>query len=71
MARRRGVQSWELTARQSAILRLMADGLSNPRIAAELPFSLSTVAKETSAIYRVLGVEGRDEAVEEFRRHMG
>lgn len=67
---RQGVQPWELTERQSAILRLMADGLSNPRIAAKLAFSLSTVAKETSVIYRALGVDGRDEAVEEFRRHM-
>lgn len=70
-APRLGVEPWELTDRQSAILRLMANGLSNPRIAVELAFSLSTVAKETSAIYRALDVEGRDEAVEEFRRHMG
>lgn len=65
-----GIEPWELTARQSAILRLMADGLSNPAIARELAFSLSTVAKETSAIYRALDVDGREEAVDEFKRHM-
>lgn len=64
------VEPWELTERQSAILRLMADGLSNPRIATELAFSLSTVAKETSVIYRALAVDGRDEAIDEYRRHV-
>lgn len=65
-----GTEPWELSERQSAILRLMAEGLSNPAIARELAFSLSTVAKETSSIYRVLDVDGRDQAVEEYLRLM-
>ena len=58
----------ELSLRQAAILELIAEGLSNPQIARRLAFSLSTVAKETSAIYQVLGVATRHQAASEFRR---
>jgi DNA-binding CsgD family transcriptional regulator len=51
-----------LTARQTTILRLLADGLTNPQIAARIGFSDSTVRQETMAIYRFLGASGRREA---------
>jgi DNA-binding CsgD family transcriptional regulator len=51
-----------LTARQTRILHLLADGLTNPQIAARIGFSDSTVRQETMAIYRFLGASGRREA---------
>ena len=51
-----------LTARQTTILHLLADGLTNPQIAARIGFSDSTVRQETMAIYRFLGASGRREA---------
>lgn len=59
---------WSLTTRQLDILEAMSNGLTNPEIASELAFSLSTVAKETSEIYRQLDVPGREQAVREYRR---
>lgn len=51
-----------LTERQVEILGFMASGLTNAQIAARIGFSESTVRQETMAIYRFLGVEGRQEA---------
>lgn len=56
----------DLTTRQRAVLRRIVEGRTNPEIAAELSFSVSTIRMETIAIYRVLGVSGRKEAT----RHM-
>jgi DNA-binding CsgD family transcriptional regulator len=53
----------ELSARQLRILHLLAEGLTNPQIAARIGFSDSTVRQETMAIYRFLGANGRREAV--------
>lgn len=53
----------ELSARQVRILHLLAEGLTNPQIAARIGFSDSTVRQETMAIYRFLGADGRREAV--------
>lgn len=53
----------ELSARQMRILHLLAEGLTNPQIAARIGFSDSTVRQETMAIYRFLGANGRREAV--------
>jgi DNA-binding CsgD family transcriptional regulator len=53
----------ELTARQVRILHLLAEGLTNPQIAARIGFSDSTVRQETMAIYRFLGADGRRDAV--------
>lgn len=53
----------ELTARQLRILHLLAEGLTNPQIAARIGFSDSTVRQETMAIYRFLGADGRRDAV--------
>ena len=51
-----------LTPRQTTILHLLADGLTNPQIATRIGFSDSTVRQETMAIYRFLGASGRREA---------
>ena len=53
----------ELSPRQVRILHLLAEGLTNPQIAARIGFSDSTVRQETMAIYRYLGADGRREAV--------
>ncbi len=53
----------ELTPRQMRILHLLADGMTNPQIAARIGYSDSTVRQETMAIYRHLGAEGRRDAV--------
>lgn len=60
-----------LTPRQIRVLGLMAKGMTNGQIARVLAFSESTVRQETMAIYRVLQVKGRVEAVEVAReRHL-
>lgn len=53
----------ELSPRQVRILHLLAEGMTNPQIAARIGFSDSTVRQETMAIYRFLGADGRREAV--------
>lgn len=53
----------ELTPRQMRILHLLAEGMTNPQIAARIGFSDSTVRQETMAIYRFLGADGRRDAV--------
>jgi DNA-binding CsgD family transcriptional regulator len=53
----------ELSPRQLRILHLLAEGLTNPQIAARIGFSDSTVRQETMAIYRFLDADGRREAV--------
>jgi len=53
----------QLTAREWKVLELMAGGYTNPRIATELAYSLSTIRMDTISIYRKLGVKGRAEAV--------
>jgi len=53
----------ELSPRQVRILHLLAEGLTNPQIAARIGFSDSTVRQETMAIYRFLGADGRRDAV--------
>lgn len=52
-----------LTQRQLGILRLIAEGMTNPQIAARIGYSDSTVRQETMAIYRFLGASGRHDAV--------
>jgi predicted ATPase/DNA-binding CsgD family transcriptional regulator len=52
-----------LTDRELVVLRLLADGLANKQIAAELAIRPKTVMHHTSHIYRKLGVAGRTEAV--------
>lgn len=59
----RATEAKPLTARQLRVLSLMADGMTNGQIARVLAFSESTVRQETMAIYRILQVKGRSEAV--------
>lgn len=54
-----------LTDRQTDVLRLIADGLTNQQIADELFVARRTVDNHVSAILSRLGVEGRHEAAEE------
>jgi predicted ATPase/DNA-binding NarL/FixJ family response regulator/DNA-binding transcriptional regulator YiaG len=51
-----------VTARQAEVLRLLAAGLSNKQIAAELYLSPATVERHLATIYRNLGLAGRVEA---------
>ena len=51
-----------LTSRQADVLRLLAAGLSNKQIAAELVLSTATVERHLATIYRNLGLSGRVEA---------
>jgi DNA-binding CsgD family transcriptional regulator len=52
-----------LTPRELDVLRLIAAGATNPQIATELAYSLSTIRTDTVSIYKKLGVGGRTEAV--------
>ena len=51
-----------LTSRQTDVLQLLAAGLSNKQIAAELYLSPATVERHLATIYRNLGLAGRVEA---------
>jgi LuxR family maltose regulon positive regulatory protein len=52
-----------LTARELEVLQLMAQGLTNPEIAARLYLSIHTVKVHTRNIYSKLGTHNRMEAV--------
>jgi non-specific serine/threonine protein kinase len=54
-----GEESFELTARELEVARLVADGLSNPAIAAKLFVSRATVKTHVSHILRKLSLESR------------
>jgi LuxR family maltose regulon positive regulatory protein len=57
----------ELSDRELAVLRLLPTALSQREIGGELFVSLNTVKTHLRNIYRKLGVDGRDEAVERAR----
>lgn len=57
-----------LTPRQLAVLRRLAAGRTNPEIAEDLHFGVATIARETSALYRLLGATNRADAVREATR---
>ena len=61
--RRNQPQGSELTAREKEVLKLMAEGLSNPDIAKKLYLSNSTVKFHVSSILSKLDVASRTEAV--------
>jgi DNA-binding NarL/FixJ family response regulator len=52
-----------LTRRECDVLRLLADGLSNRRIADELSLGDETVKTHLRSIYKKLGVQDRTQAV--------
>lgn len=52
-----------LTGRETEVLQLLAEGLSNPEIAERLILAVGTVKYYTSEIYGKLGVRNRVEAV--------
>jgi DNA-binding NarL/FixJ family response regulator len=53
----------ELSVRERDVLRLIARGYSNKRIAREIGVSVNTVKHLASAAYRTLGVVSRAEAI--------
>jgi predicted ATPase/DNA-binding CsgD family transcriptional regulator len=58
-----------LSRRELEVLRLLADGRSNPEIAEALFISVRTVQTHTENIYAKLGVHARAEAVDVAHRH--
>lgn len=59
--------SQKLTKRQSEVLALMAEGLSNKAIARELCVSEATVKGHVTAILMALGVNNRVQAINRWR----
>ena len=57
----------DLTPRQTQILRLLALGMTNRRIARELRLSENTVRTHVERIRRVMGASTRGEAVARAR----
>lgn len=57
----------ELTPRELEILRLIAEGLSNPAIAQKLTISVGTVKAHSGSIYSKLGVNNRVQALSRAR----
>lgn len=60
-----------LTARETEVLALLAQGYRNKRIASQLFISVSTVRTYIEAIYRKTGVKTRVEAALQFYRSSG
>jgi len=60
---------WDLTPRETEILRALAAGQSNKQIAQQFWLSEQTVKYHLTNIYRKLGVRGRTEAVHQAYEH--
>ncbi len=68
-SRRRPDHGWEsLTSTELEVVRLAADGLTNPEIGARLFMSRSTVKTHLSHVYVKLGVANRTELAAVSRR---
>lgn len=61
--------SMELTDRQREVMRLILKGYNNERIASELAIAPNTVKQHAHAIFTILGVSTRAEAVIAAMRH--
>lgn len=59
----RTVEQAELTAHQERILRLIATGASNKRIAEDLNIPIKSVENATAAALRALGIDGTDPGI--------
>jgi DNA-binding CsgD family transcriptional regulator len=57
-----------LSARELEVLRLMAEGLSNQEIAAQLFVSLNTIKTHSTNIFEKLDVRRRTQAVDKARK---
>ena len=66
-AERRTFDPTRLTAQELAVARLVADGLSNRQVAAELFVSIKTVQFHLTHIYSKLGVSSRAELAARLR----
>jgi DNA-binding NarL/FixJ family response regulator len=66
---RRRARALDLTDRQKDVLRLILKGYNNERIASELAIAPNTVKQHAHAIFMVLGVSTRAEAVVAAARH--
>jgi DNA-binding NarL/FixJ family response regulator len=53
----------QLTRREREVLQLIAQGMANPAIAAQLGLSLNTISNHISSIFAKLQVETRAEAI--------
>jgi LuxR family maltose regulon positive regulatory protein len=63
-------QSRSLSPRELEILRLLAGGKSEKRIAEDLVLSLNTVKTHVKSIYAKAGVHNKDDAVDWYRRNI-
>ncbi len=62
-ARQEPDPGYELTARESEVLALMVEGLTNPQIGERLSISVTTARSHVSSILAKLGVSNRAEAI--------
>ena len=53
-----------LTGREHEVLTLIVEGATNPMIALQLAYSMSTIRADTMSMYRKLEVPGRSAAIE-------
>ena len=58
-----------LTAQESTVTRLVADGLTNKQVATEMLLSTKTVQYHLTRAYAKLGVRSRTELAARFPRH--
>ena len=66
---RRGRRAAELTARESEIADLIAEGKSNRVIAEKLVLSQRTVETHVASIFSKLEVSARDEVADRVAQH--